>query len=254
MGFDALTLPFPWSRYSKKLIAKIERAHNSGFFAPEESRGMRLAVGKEGEIEEGNCVWFFWLVDPDDGIVVDAKFQAFGQSALIGAADAACDLVVSKNYDQARRITAQLLDKALQDRLGDAAFPEETVPHLYLVISAIEKAAEQCLDIPLAMNYVAPPAPEIVGEGEGYPGWKDLALKRKIAVIEHILDEEVRPYIALDGGGITLLDLKDDKDVVISYQGNCTSCYSAVGATLSYIQQVIQAKVHPELIVTPEFE
>ena len=47
MSFESVTAPFPWSRYSKKLALKIEKAHNIGFFTAEESvaRGMRLVVG-----------------------------------------------------------------------------------------------------------------------------------------------------------------------------------------------------------------
>ena len=63
---------------------------------------MRLAHGQEGAIADGNLVHFYWLIDPDDGIIVDARFQVYGQSALIGAAETACELVVGKNYDQAR--------------------------------------------------------------------------------------------------------------------------------------------------------
>lgn len=256
MGLEALTTPFPWSRYSKKLIAKIEKPHNVGHFDPKESeeRGMRLVIGSDGEIEEGNVVTFFWLVDKEDGTIVDAKFQVLGQSALIGAAEVACDLLVGKNYDQAKRIGADLIDMQARDRQDEPAFPSETAPHLNLVLEAIEQAAVKCTDIPLAANYVAPPAPVDFGEvvEGGYPGWEELSKKKKVAVIEEVLNNDIRPYIALDGGGVELLDLSNDKEVIIAYQGNCTSCYSAVGATLSYIQQVIQAKVHPDLVVVPD--
>ena len=66
-----------------------------------------------------------------------------------------------------------------------------------------------------------------------------------------ILDKDVRPYTELDAGGVELLNLIEDKEVIIAYQGTCTSCHSATGATLSYIQQVLKAKVHPDIFVTP---
>jgi len=255
MGFETLTTPFPWSRYSKKLEARIERPHNVGIFDKKESeaRGMRLVVAQDGEVEDGNCVALFWLVDKEDGTIVDACFQVLGQSALIGAAEIACDLLVGKNYDQAKRIGADLIDKYARDRSDEPAFPQETAPHLNLVLEAIEKAASQCSDIPLATSYAAPPAPMHLGEvlEGGYPGWAELTKKQKIAVIEDVMNNDIRPYIALDGGGVELLDLIDDAQVMIAYQGSCTSCYSSVGATLSYIQQVIRAKVHPDLSVIP---
>lgn len=258
MTLQTLTQSFPWARYSRKLSTKIERPRCIGFFTSKESeeRGMRLALGKEGSIEDGNCLWLYWLVDLDDGIIVDARFQAYGQSALIGAADIACELAIGKNYDQARRISSDLIDRQARDKSDEPAFPRETFPHLNLVLGAMENAAEQCMDIPLASNYVAPPAPRDIGEvlEGGYPGWDTFSLKQKLAIIEDVIAKDVRPYIELDAGGIVVLDLVNDREVLIAYQGSCTSCFSATGATLSYIQQILRAKVHPDLHVVPDLK
>ena len=256
MPLASLTASFPWTRYSKKLAAKIEQARSSGWFTADEAeaRLMRLAVGKEGSVKEGNMVLLYLLVDKDDGIIVDAKFQVYGQSVLIGAAEAACELIVGKNYDQARRVSADLIDKQVRDKTDVPAFPKETYPHLNLILGAIDQAADQCTDIPFADTYVSMPAPLNIGEvvPGGYPGFLELPLKKKIAVIEQVLDQDVRPYIALDAGGVSVLNFLNNKELVIAYQGSCTSCYSSVGTTLSYIQQVIRAKVHPDITVVPD--
>lgn len=258
MPLAQLIQPFPWSRYSQKLAAKIDNPRSAGFFTKEDADGreMRLVEGREGQIKDGNCVCLYWLVDKDDGIIVDAKFQVFGQSALIGAAEAACDLLVGKNYDQAKRLTAELIDKQVRDRSEVPAFPKETYPHLNLILCAIENGSEQCADLPLPTTYVAPPVPKDIGEvlEGGYPGWKELSLKQKIALIEEVLDRDIRPYIALDAGGIVVLNLIHDTELVIAYQGSCTSCYSSIGTTLSYIQQVVRAKIHPDIVVVPEID
>src|SRR4029079_3309253 len=125
-----------------------------------------------------------------------------------------------------------------------------------LVLGAIEMAAESCSDLPISTSYTAPPVPmgENEGPSEGYPGWIDLPLKKKIAVIEEVLDNDVRPYIALDAGGVHVVNLIDDKEVIVSYSGSCTSGYSAIGTTLSYIQQTLRNKVHAGLTVTPDIE
>lgn len=256
MSLHTLTQPFPWSRYSKKLNAKIERPRCSGFFTKHQSeeRGMRLAIGQEGGMKEGNLVILYWLVDPDDGVIVDARFQVYGQSALIGAAEIACELIVGKNYDQARRISSELIDKQARDRPEVSAFPKETSPHLNLVLGAIDQAADLCMDIPLPTNYIAPPAPMDIGEilEGGYPGFENLSKEKKLTLIEEIIARDVRPYIELDAGGIQILDLINGNEVLIVYQGSCTSCFSATGTTLSYIQQVLRGKVHPSLVVVPD--
>ena len=85
----------------------------------------------------------------------------------------------------------------------------------------------------------------------GYPGWLEMPLKSRLSVIEHVLDHEIRPYIALDGGGVEVMGLNEHLEVTISYQGNWTSCLSAAGATLSFIQQTLKNRVHPEIKVVP---
>lgn len=247
-------MSYLWKRYSKKMAAKIENPRNFGYFTEKDAqaRGMRYAKGEAGFVRDGNALALYWLVDATDGIIVDVKFQVFGQSALIAAAESGCELLIGKNYDQARRISAELIDKQLRDKPDIPAFPLETMAHLNLVIEAIDNAAEKCLDIPLSSTYVSPlPAQN---EGEGYPGWLTLSHEKKLAVIEEVLNEEVRPYIELDAGGIEVQELINDKELIISYEGNCTSCFSAIGATLSTIQQIVRSKIHPELVVVPNVE
>lgn len=258
MSFEEITELFPWYRYSKKLQEKINRPRNSGFFTQEEAeaRHVRLVEAQEGAISEENVVRFYWFVDKEDGTIVDVKYQVYGQSALIGAAEAAAELCIGKNYDQASRLSTDLIDRQVRDKPDVTAFPREAYPHLNLVLEAIETAAHQCTDIPLSSSYIVSPVPMGLEEGEGevYPGWETLSLKSKLEVIEKVLDEDVRPYIALDAGGVEVLNLIDDREVIISYQGACTSCYSSIGTTLSYIQQILRNKVSPNLIVTPDLD
>ena len=189
-----------------------------------------------------------------DGMIIDAKFQVFGQSALIGAAEISCELCVGKNYDQAKRMTTDLIDKQVRDKADEPGFPKEATPHLSLLLIAHEKAALGCMDIPLSMGYVSAPAPADIGdvlEG-GYPGWETLSTPQKISLIEEVIARDIRPYIELDAGGVQIMDLINGRELIIAYQGSCTSCFSATGTTLSYIQKVLKAKVHPDLIVIPD--
>lgn len=247
-------MTFPWHRYSKKLAARIDVPRWAGAFTEKdtEGRNVKLVTGSDGAKDLGNAITLYWLVDLEEGMIVDVKYQAFAQSALIGAAEAACELLCGKNYDQAMRLTADLIDRHLRDRSDTPAFPDETSGHLNLVIGAIEEAAQKCVDIPLGETYVTP-APLDIGEvlENGYPGFKEMPKKKKLRLIDQTLIEHVKPYIELDDGGIHVLDLID-KEVLIAYEGNCTTCHAATGSTLSYIQHVIQSKVHPELIVVPE--
>ncbi|MBS0622147.1 MAG: iron-sulfur cluster assembly scaffold protein [Verrucomicrobia bacterium] len=247
-------ISYPWTRYSKKLASRIDTPRWAGSFTEKDTEGRdcRLVIGEEGEVASGNFVRFYWLVDEREGLVLDAKHQTFGQSALIGAAEAACELCCGKNYDQASRLGADLIDKHLRDRPSDPAFPVEVSSHLNLVVDAIDAAASKCRDLPLPTTYVTPLAPELdVLEG-GYPGFMEMPKAKKMSLIRQVIASEVQPYIELDAGGISVLDLVDDKEVLIAYEGSCTTCASSTGTTLSYIQQVVQARVHPDLVVVPQ--
>jgi len=242
--------PFPWAQFPKKLEKCIQRPTAAGRFLEDESkaRKMRLAHGSSGSVDEGNALYLYWLVDPDDGHIVDAKFLAYGETPLIGTAELISQWAVGKNYDQASRLTSSIVE----DEAG-GPFPKEILPLLNLALDAVEKTAATCTDIPLPIAYSAPPVSftgDIV-EG-GIPDWFNLSTAEQIAIVEEVLNKDIRPYIALDGGGVEMLNLLAGKEAIISYQGNCTSCYSSTGATLSYIQQVLRAKVHPDITVTPD--
>ena len=248
-----VSLP-PWMKMSRKLSLFIERPRFAGRFLEEEARarGMRLAKASSGKIEEGDYVELYLLVDELDGVIADARFQVFGPPCLIGAAEAACELLMRKNYDQAKKISAELIDKQARDKKEKEAFPKEGYRSLNLLIEVIEQAALQCEDIPLSDAYVPTPMQPPSLEGGGYPGWDELSPAQQMAVLEEIITTEIRPYIELDEGGIEIVSLKQGRELVIAYQGACTTCYSSIGSTLQAIQQILSAKVHPDLRVIPD--
>lgn len=233
---------------NRKLLQAIENPKSVGSFskADAKAKGMRLAIGSEEEREKGCILYLYLIVDESDGVIADAKFQVFGPPLLIGAVEIACSLLLRKNYDQASRLTLDLLEKEVQ--------AEGSGFYLTLVLACIHEAAKQCLDIPLAPTYVAPPLPlESTEEAREYPGWKELSSPQQIAVVEEVIARDIRPYIELDAGGVQIVDLIAGKEVIIAYEGACTSCHSATGATLGAIQDTLRAKVHPEICVTPKF-
>lgn len=244
----------PWMQYSKRLAQKIEKPLHVGGFSPEEAqaKGMRLAIGTQGNHQLGQWIKIYLLVDESDGVIADAKFQVFGPSCLIGALEAACEVLMRKNYDQAALINADLIDKQVRDKSQIPAFPESAFSYLNLVIDAIEDALQSCRDIVLPDNYVTTPLNSLLHNQEEYPGWKELSHEQKIAVLDMVITNDIRPYIELDAGGIEIKELTLDNQVIIAYQGACTSCPSAIGSTLQAIEGILQAKVYSGLSVKPD--
>ncbi len=66
--------------------------------------------------------------------------------------------------------------------------------------------------------------------------------------IESILDEKVRPTLAADGGGLSLLKIEEDK-VYINYEGACKGCASAATGTLNFIRNTLSTSLNHEIEV-----
>lgn len=244
--------------FTKKILARLESPRNCGFFTREqaETRQMRLVEGSLGSFEGGVLVKLGFLVDPTDGIVVDAKFQAFGPASLLAASDVACDLTVGKSYRQAGKLTADQIDHALRDREKEEAFDPLSYSFINLVLESLDMALASCHDIPLEGGepYELPtPLPDQNLPGTPIANFEALSQDQKIQAIEEVLNREVRPYVAMDEGGVEIYNLIGN-ELIISYKGACTSCFSSVGATLSSIQEILRSHVHPALIVVPHME
>jgi NFU1 iron-sulfur cluster scaffold homolog, mitochondrial len=70
----------------------------------------------------------------------------------------------------------------------------------------------------------------------------------KIAEINAILDERIRPYLASDGGWLEIVDLEENV-LKIRYEGACGSCPSSLTGTLMAIENMIQNEIDPDIEV-----
>lgn len=70
-----------------------------------------------------------------------------------------------------------------------------------------------------------------------------------LARINLLLDDRVRPALAGDGGGLQVMGM-EGKTIYIKYQGACGSCPSSTSGTLMAIQNLLQAEIDEELVVT----
>ena len=70
----------------------------------------------------------------------------------------------------------------------------------------------------------------------------------KIAQINALLDERIRPYLASDGGWLEVLEL-EDTTLKIRYEGACGSCPSSLTGTLMAIENMIKEEIDPDIVV-----
>lgn len=70
----------------------------------------------------------------------------------------------------------------------------------------------------------------------------------KIAEINALLDEKIRPFLASDGGWLEIVSLEESK-LTIRYEGACGSCPSSLTGTLMAIENMIKEEIDPDIEV-----
>ncbi len=70
----------------------------------------------------------------------------------------------------------------------------------------------------------------------------------KLAQINDLLDERIRPYLASDGGWLEVLELEASV-LTIRYEGACGSCPSSLTGTLMAIENMIKEEIDPDITV-----
>lgn len=66
--------------------------------------------------------------------------------------------------------------------------------------------------------------------------------EKLIKAIDEALNE-LRPHLAVDGGNIEVVDLKDDNTVEIKWLGNCESCSMSAMTMRAGVEQTIKQKI-----------
>lgn len=66
-----------------------------------------------------------------------------------------------------------------------------------------------------------------------------------VSRVDKALDE-VRPHLEVDGGNIEVVDILDDKTVLVRWIGNCVNCSMSLMTMKAGVEQVVKAQV-PEI-------
>jgi Fe-S cluster biogenesis protein NfuA len=61
--------------------------------------------------------------------------------------------------------------------------------------------------------------------------------------VEKILEEEVRPSLAMHGGGVELVDVTPDATVKVKLTGGCCGCPSSQSTLINVVEAALKAKL-----------
>ncbi|MEH2195378.1 MAG: Fe-S cluster assembly protein NifU [Nostoc sp.] len=110
-------------------------------------------------------------------------------------------------------------------------------------IDDIIRSVQQEYASPALNDYGVKVATEIVTSKQ-----RSLTNVQKIALIQKVLDEEVRPVLIADGGDVELYDVEGDR-VKVVLQGACGSCSSSTATLKIAIEARLQDRVSKSLVV-----
>jgi Fe-S cluster biogenesis protein NfuA len=152
------------------------------------------------------------------------------------AADGAADDLARSLFDVGEVVSVFYMDKMLTVEKTDEAEWDDLLPELAVPIRAAN-AVE-------STNGNGKGAAAAVGGSIAAAASDD----PKLAQINDLLDERIRPYLAGDGGWLEVLELEDNT-LKIRYEGACGSCPSSMTGTLMAIENMIKEEVDPEISV-----
>jgi Fe-S cluster biogenesis protein NfuA len=95
-------------------------------------------------------------------------------------------------------------------------------------------------------------APSAAGRTDGVAPARELPPQDEndpmIVLVRKVLTASILPALAADGGGLDVVG-RHDKQIMIRYQGACSSCPAGLTGTLMAIEGILQKEVDPEIVV-----
>lgn len=145
--------------------------------------------------------------------------------------------------------------QAQTDDLAKALFDVDNVISVYYVDKYVTVTQDGGTEWPTLLRKLAVPIREAqasMGAVEDFddPNMSDEVRNSsdpRLILINEMLDEQVRPYLLADGGGLKVLGL-DGNQLKIHYQGACGTCPTATTGTLYAIESMVK-RIDPELEV-----
>ncbi|MGB7068819.1 MAG: NifU family protein [Pyrinomonadaceae bacterium] len=150
--------------------------------------------------------------------------------------DATNDAIAKSLFDVGEVVSVFYMDKMITVEKTDLAEWDDLLPELAVPIRAATSV----------VNSVSNGSPAASSVGGAIAA--AIADDPKIAAINELLDDRIRPYLAGDGGWLEIVELESNT-LKIRYEGACGSCPSSLSGTLMAIENMIKEEIDPEIDV-----
>jgi len=203
------------------------------------AKGLEFVETTHGQDQAKDHIHLTALVD-DVGVIKDLRYRSLAIGTDLLVLDVMAEMCVGRRLDQLPALSVgQVLDRIAED------LDQQNVPF------ALPREQSFPVLVKLAGRRVGGQVAE--DETEALP-WSEIGLFEKVRRIEELLNDQVRPMLASDGGGMDLVDLRGD-ELVVQYSGACGSCGSAIGGTMQFIEDTLSSNLGVDLkIVVQDLE
>ena len=146
------------------------------------------------------------------------------------------------------------VQEAKEDRLASSLFEIEHVISVYYVDRYITVTQDGGAVWSELLRKLAPPIREAEAQ-ENLDDDDEVHVSKealdsddpRLQEINRMLDEQVRPYLLADGGGLKVIGLEENR-LKVHYQGACGTCPTATTGTLYAIESMVK-RIDPEIEV-----
>lgn len=153
---------------------------------------------------------------------------------------------VTKSYEKE--------EEASDDEFAQSLFAIDHVINVYYVNKYVTITQDGEAVWSELLRQLAPPIREVkpktdVFEDEEVHETKEVQETddERLIEIRKMLDEQVRPYLLADGGGLKVLGLSGNR-LKVHYQGSCGTCPTATSGTLYAIESMVK-RIDPNIQV-----
>ncbi len=142
-----------WEQYSGKVTERMNAPQYMGELTEQDAErlGGELVVADWGAESCGDAVRLFWVVDPESGRILDARFKSFGCGTAIASSDVMAELCIGRTVDEAVKVTNIDVERALRDDAGTPAVPPQKMHCSVMAYDVIRKAASLYKGIDLSL-------------------------------------------------------------------------------------------------------
>jgi NifU-like protein len=81
-----------------------------------------------------------------------------------------------------------------------------------------------------------------------------LTREERIKIVDDVLDDKVRHMLAMDGGNMEIVDIKENDssyEIYVRYLGACDGCASGSTGTLYAIESILTDEIDENIRVIP---